>query len=353
MPGKTLGELAEYVGGRVIGDANIVIKSAATLGRAGEGDISFLANVKYEKQIQTTKASAVIVGKEAPNVSVPLLIAEDPYYAFMQIMVLLHGYRKHKRTGISPRAIISNSARIGTDCHIYDFATVSDDAKVGNGCIIYPGVFIGQETTVGNDCIIYPNVVIYDKCKIGNRVIINANSVIGDDGFGYATHKGIHHKMPQIGAVVIEDDVEIGACCGIERGTLGDTIIGQGSKLGDLVAIGHGTKIGPHCLLVAQVGVAGSTTLGHHCLVGGQVGIVGHINIGNNVTIGAQAGVINNIPDGKTVVGAPAIEADLGKRAYSMIGHLPEMRQTIRKLENQIEQIASSAESDSEEPMEQ
>jgi UDP-3-O-[3-hydroxymyristoyl] glucosamine N-acyltransferase len=350
---KTLGELAEYVGGRVVGDSKVVIKSASTLGRAGEGDISFLANIKYEKQVQTTKASAVIVGKETPNVSVPLLVAEDPYYAFMQIMVLLHGYRKHKKTGISPRAIIADSAEIGADCHIYDFVTVSDDAKVGNGCIIYPGVFIGQGTAIGNDCIIYPNVAIYDGCKIGNRVILNANAVIGDDGFGYATHKGMHYKVPQIGIVVIEDDVEIGACCGIERGTLGDTVIGQGSKLGDLVAIGHGTKIGPHCLLVAQVGVAGSTTLGHHCVVGGQVGIVGHINIGNNVTIGAQAGVINNVPDGKTVVGAPAIEADQGKRAYSMIQHLPEMRQSIRKLENHIERIAPSVESDSEKSTEQ
>ena len=353
MPRKTLGELAEYVGGRVVGDSNVVINSASTLGRSGEGEISFLANAKYEKQIHTTKASAVIVGREVPGVSVPLLVAEDPYYAFMQIMVLLHGYRKHKKVGISPRAIISDSAKIGAECHINDFVTISDGAKIGDGCVIYPGVFIGQGTHLGNDCIIYPNAVIYEKCKIGNRVIINANSVIGDDGFGYATHKGTHHKMPQIGSVVIEDDVEIGACCGIERGTLGDTVIGQGSKLGDLVAIGHGTKVGMHCLLVAQVGVAGSTTLGHHCIVGGQVGIVGHINIGNNVTIGAQAGVINNVPDGKMVVGAPAIEADQGKRAYSMIQYLPEMRQNIRNLENQIEQIASSIEPYSEKPGEQ
>jgi UDP-3-O-[3-hydroxymyristoyl] glucosamine N-acyltransferase len=181
-------------------------------------------------------------------------------------------------------------------------------------------------------------------------VIVNANSTIGEDGFGYASHKGVHHKIPQIGIVVIEDDVEIGACCGIERGTLGDTVIGQGSKLGDLVTIGHGAKIGAHCLLVAQVGVAGSTTLGHHCIVGGQVGIVGHITIGNNVTIAAQAGVINNIPDGKVVLGAPAVEANQGKRAYSMIQYLPEMRQNIRKLESQIEQIASSIEFDSDPP---
>ncbi len=350
---KTLGELAEYVGGRVFGDPNVVIKSAATLGRAGEGDISFLTNRKYEKQLRTTKASAVIVGKETTGASVPLLIAEDPYYAFMQIMVLLHGHRKHKKVGVSPRASISDSAKIGADCHIHDFATISDEAKIGDGCVIYPCVYIGPGVQIGNDSIIYPNVTIYDGCKIGNRVIINANSTIGEDGFGYASHKGVHHKIPQIGSVIIEDDVEIGTCCGIERGTLGDTIIGQGSKLGDLVTIGHGTKIGPHCLLVAQVGIAGSTTLGHHCIVGGQVGIVGHINIGNNVTIAAQAGVINNIPDGQMVLGAPAIEASQGKRAYGMIQYLPEMRQNIRNLQMQIERLAPPAETDSEKPAEE
>jgi len=353
MPAKTLGELAEYVGGRICGDPNIVIKSASTLGRAHEGDISFLVNRKYQKQLRTTKASAVIVGKETTDSSVPLLIAEDPYYAFMQVMVLLHGHRKHKKVGISQRASISDSAKVGIDCHIHDFVTIADEAKVGDGCIIYPNVYIGQGVQIGNDSIIYPNVAIYDGCKIGNRVIINANTTIGEDGFGYASYKGVHHKIPQIGGVIIEDDVEIGACCGIERGTLGDTVIGQGSKLGDLVTIGHGTKIGPYCLLVAQVGIAGSTTLGHHCVVGGQVGIVGHINIGNNVTIAAQAGVVNNIPDGQVVLGAPAIEATQGKRAYSMIQYLPEMRQSIRNLQNQVEQITSPSESDLENPSRQ
>ncbi|MHC4424188.1 MAG: UDP-3-O-(3-hydroxymyristoyl)glucosamine N-acyltransferase [Planctomycetota bacterium] len=353
MQTKTLGELAEYVDGRVCGDPDVAIKSASTLGRASEGDISFLANNKYEKSLRTTKASAVIVGKETANTSVPLLVAEDPYYAFMQIMVLLHGHRKHKKTGISPRASISDSAKIGADCHIHDFAAIADEAKVGDGCIIYPCVHIGQGVQIGNDCIIYPNVAVYDGCQIGNRAIINANTTIGEDGFGYASHKGVHHKIPQTGIVVVEDDVEIGACCGIERGTLGDTVIGQGSKLGDLVTIGHGTKIGAHCLLVAQVGIAGSTTLGHHCVVGGQVGIVGHINIGNNVTIAAQAGVINNIPDGKVMLGAPAIEANQGKRAYSMIQYLPAMRENIRNLQAQLEQIVSSAGAESQEQADQ
>jgi len=348
MQEKTLSELASYVNGRVCGDPNVMIKSASTLGRASEGDISFLANSKYEKQLQTTKASAVIVGKETVSTSVPLLVADDPYYTFMQIMVLLHGHRKHEKVGISPRASISDGAKIGGDCHIHDFVTIVSGARVKDGCIIYPGVYIGQDVQIGNDCIIYPNVTLYDRCKIGNRVMINANTVIGEDGFGYASHNGIHHKIPQVGMVIIEDDVEIGACCGIERGTLGDTIIGQGSKLGDLVTIGHGARIGPHCLLVAQVGIAGSTTLGHHCVVGGQAGIVGHINIGNNVTIAAQAGVINNIDDGKAVLGAPAIDANQGKRAYSMIQYLPEMRQSIHSVQSRLEQLAGTGDSGTE-----
>jgi UDP-3-O-[3-hydroxymyristoyl] glucosamine N-acyltransferase len=352
MQERTLGELAEYVGGRVCGDPKIIIKSASTLGRADEGDISFLTNRKYEKQLRTTKASAVIVGKETPAASVPLLIADDPYYAFMQIMVLLHGHRKHKKVGISPKASISDSAKIGMDCHIHDFVTIDDRARIKDSCIIYPGVYIGRDVQIGNDSIIYPNVTIYDGCKIGNRVIINANSTIGEDGFSYATYKGIHHKIPQTGVVILEDDVEVGACCGIERGTLNDTVIGQGTKLGDMVTIGHGTRVGSNCLLVAQVGIAGSTNIGNNCTIGGQVGIVGHINVGNNVTIAAQAGVINNIPDNRVILGAPAVEANLGRRAYSMIQYLPEMRQSIRELKSQFKQIVSSIETDFDEPAE-
>jgi acetyltransferase-like isoleucine patch superfamily enzyme len=173
MQTKTLGELAQYVDGQIIGNPGIMIKSASTLERAGEGDISFLANIKYEKLVQKTKAGAVIVGREYTNTSgVALLVAEDPYYAFMQILVLLHGHRKHKKVDISPRASICDTARIGADCQIHNFVTIEDNAKVGNNCILYPGVYIGADAQVGNDCIIYPNVTIYDGCRIGNRVII-------------------------------------------------------------------------------------------------------------------------------------------------------------------------------------
>jgi UDP-3-O-[3-hydroxymyristoyl] glucosamine N-acyltransferase len=330
------------VGGRVCGDPGILIRAAATLGQAREGDISFLANRRYEKQLESTQASAVIVGREFPGTRVALLVAEDPYFAFTQVLVLLYGQRQHRQVGISPRASIAETAKVGTGCHIHDFVTVADHVEIGSGCILYPGVYIGPGAHIGSDCIFYPNVVVYDDSKIGSRVIINANSTIGVDGFGYATHQGVHHKIPQVGTAVLEDDVEIGSSCSIERGTLGDTVIGQGSKLGDLVTIGHGTRVGPYCLLVAQVGIAGSTTLGHHCTLGGQAGVVGHVTIGDNVTVGGRAGVASNIPDGETVLGTPAIDAGQARRAYMMIPYLPQMRQDIRALQNQLQKLLAT-----------
>jgi UDP-3-O-[3-hydroxymyristoyl] glucosamine N-acyltransferase len=333
---KTLAQLAQYVGGKVKGDAKVKITAVATLENAAATDISFLSNPKYTKALQNTKAGAVIVGRdtEAP---IPLLIAEDPYYAFSQVVVLLHGHRQHKNTGLSQKATITDTAKIGKNCDINDFATICDNVIIGDNTVIYPGVFIGPDVSIGKNCILYPNAVIYDGCRLGDNVIINANASIGKDGYGYATHEGEHHKIPQIGIVVIEDDVEIGANCCIQRGAIEDTVIGKGCKMGDLTNIGHGTKIGPHCLLIGQIAIAGSTTIGHHCVIGGQVGIVGHIKIGNYVSIGAQAGVINDVPDGKKIIGAPAIDAIKGKRAYSMIENLPEIGKSIRRIDKQLE----------------
>lgn len=337
---RTLREIAEHVGGRVCGDPDTVIRAAATLSEAGEGDITFLANRRYERQVETTRASAIIVGREVPGARTPLLVARDPYFAFTQVLVLLHGHRKHRPIGISPRASIAGSAEIGAGCHIHDFVTVADNARIGNGCVIYPCAYIGEGVQIGDNTVVDANAVIYENCRIGSRVVIHANATIGSDGFGFATHDGVHHKIPQIGTAIIEDDVEIGASCSVERGTLGDTVVGRGSKVGDLVTIGHGARVGPHSLIVAQAGIAGSATLGHHCTLGGQVGVVGHITIGNNVTIGAQAGVINSIPDGQIVAGAPAIDVNQARRAYTMITYLPQMRQDIRSLQSQLEKIA-------------
>jgi UDP-3-O-[3-hydroxymyristoyl] glucosamine N-acyltransferase len=338
MQGKSLKKLAEHVGGKVRGDGQMIIKAVSTLEMAGAGEITFLSNKKYEPLLKTTKASAVIVAKPVET-DAALLIAEDPYYTFMQIVVLLYGHRKHKKVGISKGASVAKTAKLGANCNVYDFAVISDNVRIGKNCCFYSGAFIGPGVKMGDNCIVYPNAVIYDGCEIGRRVIIHANAVIGEDGYGFATHKGEHHKIPQIGRVVLEDDVEIGACCTIERATLGDTIIDKGTKVGDLVAIGHGARIGAHCLLVPQVGISGSATLGHHCVLAGQVGVVGHIKIGNMVTIGAQSGVGHDIPDGATILGTPAIEANKTKRVYASIQHLPEMRKSIRELEKRLAEL--------------
>lgn len=333
---KTLKELAEHVGGKVVGDENIEITGAATLEESGPGDISFLANPKYEKEMHKSSASAVVVGQDVADTKHALICCNDPYYAFMQIVVLLHGHREHEKVGISDKASVADTARIGAEVDIHDFVVISSDVEIGDHSRIYPNCTIGPGTKIGSDCIIYPNVTIYDGCTIGDRVTIHSGTVIGQDGFGYATHDGVHHKIPQIGGVIIEDDVEIGANCAIDRGTLGDTVIGQGSKFSNLIAIGHNTRIGPHSMLVAQVGIAGSVKVGHHCVFGGQVGVVGHITVGDNVKIGAQAGVINDVPDGKAVVGSPAIPITQAKRSYSLLKDLPEFRRKLRDLEKTL-----------------
>jgi UDP-3-O-[3-hydroxymyristoyl] glucosamine N-acyltransferase len=260
----------------------------------------------------------------------------DPYYAFMQIVVMIHGHREHEKVGISSRAGVAPSAKIGAEVDIHDFVVVSSDVEIGDNTRVYPNSTIGPGTKIGKDCIIYPNVTIYDGCVIGDRVTIHSGSVIGQDGFGCATHEGVHHKIPQIGGVIIEDDVEIGANCAIDRGTLGDTVIGKGSKFSNLIAIGHNTRIGPYSLLVAQVGIAGSVQVGHHCVFGGQVGVVGHISIGDQVKIGAQAGVINDIENGKIVAGSPAVPITQAKRSLTLMKDLPELRKKLKDLEKTV-----------------
>ncbi|MBN1457599.1 MAG: UDP-3-O-(3-hydroxymyristoyl)glucosamine N-acyltransferase [Sedimentisphaerales bacterium] len=338
MRTRTLEELAKHVGGTIHGDPKITVSSVATMESAQPGDITFYSNAKYEFQLKTTKASAVIVSEEIES-NAALLIADDPYYAFMQIVVLIYGHRKHKQTGISKKASISESAKIGKNCNIADFATISDNAKIGDNCTIYPGAFIGPDVTLGSDCIIYPNAVIYNNCIIGSRVIIHSNASIGQDGFGFATHQGVHLKIPQVGIVIIEDDVEIGAAACIERATLGETIVCKGTKIGDMVAVGHGTKVGEHCLLVPQVGIAGSVTLGHHVALGGQAGIAGHITIGNMVQVGAKSGLSNNVPDGKVLLGIPAMDANKTKRIYGTLPQLPDMRRKIKQLEKKLAKL--------------
>lgn len=318
-----LKELAAAIEAELTGDPEAAVHSASTLEDAGPGQVSFLSNPKYARQLETTKATAVIVAPSIAAAGLSLLRAKDPYYAFARTVELLHGHRTHPQAGISPGAHVDPSAMIGQNT------------------VIYPGVYVGARSKIGRDCILYPNVVVYDSCEIGDRVIIHANATIGSDGYGYATHGGVHHKIPQVGNVVIEDDVEIGPNTAIDRAALGSTIIGAGSKLGGLITIGHNAKLGPHALIVAQCGISGSVTIGHHATMAGQVGIAGHLKIGDNVTVGAQAGIVNNVPDQSTLLGSPAMPISHARRVAAVFVQLPELNQRVRHLEQLVEELGT------------
>ncbi len=316
-----LSELAQRIGAEVAGDASLEVHSVTTLDTAQPGQVSFLANRKYAHQLETTKASAVIV---APNVKcdrVTLLKSADPYYAFAQALVALHGHRKHPHGGIHPSAHVDPAATIG------------------EGAVVYPGAYVGPRAKIGRDCILYPNAVVYDDCVLGDRVILHAGAVIGQDGYGYSTHAGEHHKIPQIGNVILEDDVEVGANTCIARAALGSTVIGKGTKIDALVMVGHNTRVGPHGLLVAQAGIAGSTTIGHHVTLAGQAGVAGHLKIGDNVTVAAQSGVMNHVEDGSILIGSPAMPASHSRRVYTLFTQLPELADRIKTLEAKLAEM--------------
>ena len=318
----TLEELAGQIGAEVVGDGSQEVTSVSTLEDAGAGQLSFLTNPKYARQLETTNATAVIAAPSVSSDRVTILKTKQPHYAFTKAVVLLHGFRKHPHEGIHPKAYVDPTA------------------TVGEGTVLYPGVYLGPNVRVGRDSVLYPNVTVYEGCVVGDRVTIHAGTVVGEDGFGYATQNGEHHKIPQIGNAVIEDDCEIGANCCIDRATLGSTIVGKGTKTSNSVVVGHGSKIGAHALLVAQVGIAGSVTIGHHATIAGQVGIAGHLKLGNNVTIGAQAGVVNDIPDQSTVMGSPAMPVSHGRRVYTIFTQLPELLERIKQLEQQVEELS-------------
>jgi UDP-3-O-[3-hydroxymyristoyl] glucosamine N-acyltransferase len=344
----TLEELAIKIGATVQGDGSRVVSSCASLDKAGPDQVSFLANPKYSKLIATTQAGAVILGKDdaasAPS-HLAVLVAKDPYFAFRQAVVELHGFRKHPGSGISPQAVVHPTAKVGKDCIIHPFVVIEEGAIIGDRTVIYPHCYVGKDARVGDDCQLYANVTVYDDCVLGNRVTLHAGCVIGQDGFGYATYQGKHHKIPQAGIAVVEDDVEMGAGCTIDRATIGVTRIGAGTKFSDLVAIGHGASIGRHNLFVAQVGIAGSTETGDYVVMGGQVGVAGHLRIGNQVKLAAKSGVMDDIPDKSVWGGQPAVEMSLMKRSMLLIMRLPDIVSEFRKLQRRVNKLEESASS--------
>jgi len=340
----SLSQLAERLGGELTGDGSRVVRGVAPLEAAGSEEISFLANSRYERYVETTQAAAVIVSADYAGPMPPsggLVRCADAYFAFREAMVAFNGYREPEFDGVDDRASIDPAAELGQGVRVGAFVTIAAGVRIGAGTALYPGVYVGPGCRIGSDCTIYPNVTLYDGSVLGDRVTIHAGSSIGQDGFGYATHAGDdgvvrHEKIPQSGHVVLEDDVEIGACCAIDRATMGPTIIGAGTKFSNLVAIGHGTQMGKHCLMVAQAGIAGSVMVGNYCVFAGQAGVVGHIRIGDGVRVGAKSGVINDVPAGQEFLGAPATPIAEAKRAVLSLKRVPELRTAVKKLTREV-----------------
>ncbi len=332
----TVDEIASRIGGTVAGDGSVRIEGLAAIESAESGEIAFVANRKYLPQLETTRASAVIVSKDTEPAGRPVLILhEDPYFAFMQIVRMFHPPKRYE-PAVHATAVIADDAQVDDSAHIGPHVTIESGAKIGASTAILAGTFIGELAEIGEDCLIYPNVTIRDRCKIGDRVIIHPGTVIGADGFGFASKEGVHHKIEQVGIVRIEDDVEIGANCTIDRAALGETVIGAGSKIDNLVMVAHNVKVGKGCILVSQVGVSGSTRLGDYVILAGQVGLVGHIELGDGVVVGAQSGVAKGAKAGTTLFGTPAREMMQQKRIEACIGRLPDLVKRVRSIEKKL-----------------
>lgn len=306
MPAVPISEIVAFVGGRYNGPAGRMIDGVAPLAGAGEAQLTFLSNPKYASQLASTRAAAILVSESVAGDDERLIRVGNPYFA-MASVVAKYFDRRPMPSGISPLASIAPTVTLGSNVAIGPFTTIGDDVSLGDNVVIFQNVSIEAETTIGEGTIVYPQVSIYDRSVIGRRCIIHSGVVIGADGYGFATEGGRHHKIPQIGIVRIGDDVEIGAGSTIDRAALGETFIGDGTKIDDQVMIAHNVRVGRHCLLVAQVGIAGSTELGDYVVVAGQSGFSGHLTIGNNVQVAAKSAVLDDVPDGAKVMGIPAI----------------------------------------------
>ena len=339
MAEMTLAQLARRLDGETSGGPERVVRGVAPIETAREDEVTFLANKRYERYVAETRAAAVIVAADYAGPApahAELLRCKDAYYAFREAMVAFYGFREPPFEGVSAQACVHRSARLAEGVRVAPLATVSADCQVGPRTAICPGVFLGPGCRIGADCTLHPNVTLYEGTILGDRVTIHAGTSVGHDGFGYATHAGRHEKIPQAGWVEIEDDVEIGAGCAIDRATMGATVVGAGTKFSNLVAIGHGTKLGKHCLLVAQAGLAGSVMVGDYCVFAGQAGVVGHIRIGDGCKVAAQAGVTADLGAGQDVGGSPAMPLAQARRAWMSLRQLAEMRTALRKLAREV-----------------
>ncbi len=343
----TAQQIAAIINGSIEGNHDTIVKSVAKIEEAKEGDLCFLSNPKYEEYLYTSKASVVIVSKSLElngAVSPTLVRVEDAYSAFA---VLLEKYNEiisgASKTGIDSDAKISATATLGKDVYVGSFAYVGDNARIGDNVKIYPGAFVGDNAVIGNNTRLYAGVRIYNECVLGADVVIHSGAIVGSDGFGFAPlADGTYKKIPQIGNVIIEDNVEVGANTTIDRATMGSTVIRSGVKLDNLIQVAHNVEIGENTVIAAQTGISGSTKIGRNCVIGGQVGIVGHIQIADGTRINAQSGVSKSITaTNTTITGSPAYDYKSSLKSQAIFRNLPELTQRLQKLEETIQELTA------------
>jgi UDP-3-O-[3-hydroxymyristoyl] glucosamine N-acyltransferase len=336
-----LREFSELVNGTIIGDPDIEITGASGVRNAGKGDITFVTSARFMKFLQGSEASCVIVKEPIEGLTLTQLQVPNPYYAFAK--ALEHFYPPPAlKPGVSDAAAVSGKAVIGENVTIFPMAYVAEHVVIGDGTVIYPGVFIGRHSRLGRGCIIHPNVTIRENVEIGDRVVIHSGAVIGSDGFGYVFEKGIHYKIPQIGGVVVGDNVEIGSNVSIDRATTGNTVIGKGTKIDNLVQIAHNVSIGKNSLIIAQVGIGGSSDIGDFVTLAGQVGIADHSSFESGTLIGAQSGLSGHYKKG-IYSGSPAIPHRNWLKSQALFAKLPDMQKKIKELGDRLDKLEKEA----------
>ncbi len=334
----TLSELAAKVGGTVIGDGAIRITDVRPLDQAGAEHLSFYHNRRYLEAAQESRAGAILVADAAPFPGRTLLVRKEPYAALGELVALFHPPVR-PAAGVHPSAAVHSTASLGVGVSIGPCAVVGERATVGDRAVLGAGCVLGDGSAVGADTWLHPNVVVEPRCQVGARCILHAGTVVGSDGFGFATVAGEHRKVPQVGIVVVEDDVELGANVCIDRAALGETRIGRGTKVDNLVQIAHNVQIGEHSLIVSQVGISGSTKLGHHVVMAGQAGAAGHLEIGDGAVVAAQAAVMHDTPAGSMVAGTPARPLREHQRAMANLYRLDDLRRRLQAVEKALARL--------------
>ncbi|HTF58205.1 MAG TPA: UDP-3-O-(3-hydroxymyristoyl)glucosamine N-acyltransferase [Planctomycetota bacterium] len=335
---RTVGELAALVGGVVKGDAGKRIGGACGLEDAGPDEITFLANPKYASKVARTRAGAIVISGKAPVPSIPAIVVKDPNVAFIAIAQEFAATVPGPK-GIHKTAVIAPSAALGKGVAVGANSVIGEDAVIGAGTVIHALVYVGAEAKIGKDCVLHPGVAVRERCVLGDRVILNCGTVIGSDGFGFATVGGVHHKIPQNGIVVIEDDVELGANCAVDRARLDRTVIRRGTKLDNLVHIGHNSVIGEHVLMAAMVAVAGSVKVDHHAMLGGQVAVGGHVTVGAGGILTGQSGLSKDLPPGATFSGTPAEPHLRRMRALAASHRVERLLEEMRELQRMVAEL--------------